>query len=237
MKKKVSELSKNELYEHFKKGVIETVKRHFNGRKEDLLEPAVFLGVKNSGMEEIAKRDKFVKEQMEMHDKIKPEGYKDYSIQTPLIPLGPFFEDHGSEEFNQVAKGAAMRLVKHAIREVNKNDMSAVMFSCFVSECFMAKAEGTAKDNIALHLGDTDVIDGAMKGYKKVSEMPNAEEKVILIFETSQTTEMIQFDILFSPDNNDKMMHSEKSLGKTTSPAQGIMAGILHTPETAFTAN
>jgi len=235
MNKKVSDLSRDELYEKFKEGITDTVRKHFNGPSENLLEPAVFLALKKDAIEKAAKKHSDVDEQMKYHKAIRPDGYEDYAIHTALIPLGPFFEDHGHPIMNDFAKKAAMKLIQLAIKDFTKDDMTAVMFSCFVSECYMAKGEGDSNTAASLHLGDTDVIEDAMKGYDRVKDMPNAEEKVIMLFETSQTTEMVQFDIL--NEDGFKMMTKEKSLGKTAAPGQGAIAGILHKPSTAFTAN
>ena len=236
MKKKVSELNRDELYEHFKIGIEATVQKVFNGKDNEILEPAVFIGVKKSAMEKMVKDNEAIAEQMNEIDSVRPEGHSDYAIHTALIPLGKFFEDHGHEMVNGLAKKAAMMMVQDAIKQMTKNDMSAVMFTCFVSECYVAKADNVKpEDKISFQLGDKDVIEGIKEGFDSVKDMPGAEETVMLMFETPQSTEMIKYDIMKA--GGYKMMAERKSLGKSDLPGQGAITGILHRKDSSFTAN
>lgn len=225
--KKTTEMSTQELFSYFKKGIVSMVEEHFNHHGKQELEPAVFVGVRRNAL---MKHEKF-KQSLpdELKEQIIGSLEEDRSIHTLCLPLGPFFSDKGSQIMNQFGKELARKVVDDAIQDLKKIDLNAVMFIVFVTEAFMVEqtTKGTDLAN-DLATGKKTVEDVARESIPPggVKDMPDAKERLVLMFETLTSSQLVAFDILRSDTYQEAINMQEYP--ETNNPGGGLFSGILH---------
>jgi hypothetical protein len=220
--KKQSEMTTQELFVHFKEGTIEMIKEHFNEHGNQIIEPAVFIGVKQNALANHAdflnSLPPVVKQQImeNIHD--------EHKIHTLCLPLGKLFQDHGNEIMNKASKNIARRMVDEAVNDFRKIDVNSVMFVLFVTEAYMAEHivdDKTAQD-IALGRKSIDSLipDGGVRS------MPGTKEVITLMYETLTSSQLITFDILRSDEYQEAI--NMREFPEMNQPSEGLFSGILH---------
>lgn len=225
--KKTSEMSTQELYSYFKDGIVKMVEEHFNHHGKQELEPAVFVGVRRNAL---MKHEKF-KQSLppEIKDQVIAGLEEDRLIHTLCLPLGPFFSDKGNAMINQFSKELARKMIDEAIKDLKQIDMNSVMFIVFVTEAYMVEQSHKGTDLATdLATGKKTVEDVARESIPPggVKDMPKAKERIVLMFETLTSSQLVAFDILRSDTYQEAINMQE--FPETNQPGGGLFSGILH---------
>ena len=210
-------MSTMDLYEYFKKGMIEMTKLNFNSAS-NRPEPAMFLGVRKSVLPKISKMIP-----QALLDEHKHEFENENAIHAIYMPLGMLFRDMGSPIASDIGKGIARKLMAETIQEIRKHDYNAVMFSAFITEAFV-------KVNHLPKNGKGTEVDEFLnsKDYKRPSLDPTSEEKVMISLETQNSSEMIMFDIVENKETDFLELVNEKQIGDSKTPMQGLFGGLIY---------
>lgn len=221
---KVDEMKAKELFQHFKEGIIGMVESHFNGhiKAGEDLEPAVFIGIRKKALLNHPKFDEMFPKQM--RDEVYSTLDEEYAIHTVLVPLGRFFNDHGHKELNHAMKIGAKTMVDSIIDEFKQFDLNAVMFMVFVSQCTMVEMDAPKDFLNKMATGqfkDSDLIpEGGVKS------MENAKERIVMVFETQNSSQMVTFDVLRSDTYQEAI--NMKEMPESSNPGGGLFSGFLH---------
>ena len=212
--KKTSEMNTMDLYEYFKKGMINMAKQNFVSVKSRP-EPAVFLGVKRSVLPKITHMIP-----QDIREQVMKNGASDDAIHVICLPLGIFFEDRGNDHVNDVGKTLARKLVGETIDQIRTHDYNGVMFTAFICEVFVQ----------VKHLNNAKTVDELLnsKDYKRPSKDPEAQDKVIITLETQNSSEIIMFDIIENKETDYMEIINEESAGDNKSASHGLFGGLIH---------
>jgi hypothetical protein len=246
MSKKISEMSYEEKYEQFKKGIIELVQMNFNGERHQL-EPIVFLGVKHDVLNHMLKNNKGDLEPFdsgcecegcqanrEMAKSIDMEAVKDKVHILPImiskeIALGAHFAEVLGPTAIETAKELVNKKVHGVIEELNKIAYGAVQYTAHVTEAFIMEHKFTEKDQSLENMGLPNSLSQIEEQLKNggVRSHPDAKEKAIIVLETMNFSEVVTFDMLRS-DNYQELTNEFCHEHADTPQTGGYLTGLIH---------
>lgn len=250
MSKKISEMDYLEKYQEFKKGIIELVKMNFNGNLH-MLEPIVFLGVKHDVLNYMLKNGtdgelqpldngcdcEGCRANRELAKTLKPEATKDKIHILPIeIARQLAAGNHMAEIFGNQAIETAKELINKrvhiAIEKLNKIALNAVQYTANITEAFILEHEISEKENSMRNMGKPDSLSQLEESLAKnggVRSHPDAKEKVIIVFETINFSEVVTFDMIRSEDSNYQELTNEHCHSQSHDPATGgYLTGLIH---------
>lgn len=220
-------------YEIFKNKITDLVKQQYGAtRGTGMLEPICFIGIsvdplhwKTYFNEQIGLRNIYKDLEIITKKKGKPCPSKEEFMVNQLsvmgIPLGVFFNDDPDlfkeenirESFLQFKKDMAVKEIKEAIEKINNKKESHVSFTAFVSEVFVAAIKLEDAEKIGGKPVNEEDYEAALEEYRKaggVKNMPGAEDKVIIMFESEYKADIITFDLLLNEDSEYCELINEK---------------------------
>ena len=227
------ELTLNEAFDNFKEGICQMVEMNFNGNNVGPLAPHVFLGLSPHFVEKMATEDERMREAW---DNIK--GHIDKhdlrKVLTMPLDISPFFE--GPPMFEQFGKMMADRMVREAIKKIGEDDITAIQFSAFVCEGYMREVHLTPEEIAREQLTgkqDPETEEILKNGVKND---PKAVEKMVIIFEHRQCTDIVVYDMLRGEDYQELTNKEEKQRSLTPCDS-GPLVGLLHKSGTSLGVN
>lgn len=243
MSKRISEMSYEEKYEEFKKGVIELLKLNFNGKVHPL-EPIVFLGVKQEVLEHFMKEKlnsecdcESCKANKEMMMSINPEDTKDKIHILPIMISNELeFGIKMSAVFGEMAVDSAKEIIDKkvhgVIEQLNKITYNAVQYSAHISEAYLVEHKFTEKDQALQNMGMPNALDDIEKQLKEsggVKNHPESKEKAIIVLETLHFSELVTFDMLRSEGSDYQELINEYCHSHADTPQTGrYLTGLIH---------
>lgn len=234
-KKKVSEMNYLEKFEQFKLGILELVETNFNGNKLEELEPVVFLGVKSEVITYLIKN-----KPEGMHLSGDMENLEENKEKICILPIfigkelsaGNHMESLLGPQALSIAKKIANDKITNAIDHFNSVISNAVQFSAHVCEAYILEQKYTEQEGSKMALG---IQPESIKNIEKfidengsVGNHPNAEEKVIIIFENIQYSQLVKYDMMRSEDSQYQELTNKFVHEPSYEPASGHLASFIH---------
>jgi len=226
-------------YELFKNKIIDMVKQQYGAiRGAGMLEPICFIGIsadplhwktyfddQNDLQDLYKKLKKIAKKEGKPYPSV--EEFVASQLSVLGVPLGVFFNDDPNlfqkqnvrESFLQFKKDMAVKEIKGVINKINDKKDSHVSFTAFVSEVFVAAVKKEDAEMIGGKPVNEKDYEAALEAYRKaggVKNMPGAEDKVIIMFESEYNADIITFDLLLNEDSEYcELINEKENMGFT----------------------
>lgn len=218
--KSIKELSYDQLYDVFKKGIIEMVTSQFNGQI-NVFPSVVFLGVKYKALKQVASTKNPIINDYDLQKQLQKNKHAEDSMNTIVIELGKYSIDYGDRLLNQMAKRTGVELVKKHIDILTENDPMGVMFYVHISECWTIISNQT--DNIDKKIEEYLETHSSLEGFEGV------KEALSFTFENKLGKhDHFQYDIIRSENSNYQMLGKCEEISVNSNRIEGIYSGLLN---------
>lgn len=237
MNKKISEMNLNEKFDNFKKGVIEMTQQIFNGKYGEL-EQTIILGVKPQLIEVLLKKfeDK-IDILNDTKEKIKKESADLDKIHVLPMNISKEISEiirviGNSPYAIQFAKERASEIIKERIDMFNSLLPFSVQFVAHVSEAYIVEKRISNQEKHDLDIGKkikpVKDIELEIENNGSIENIPDSKEKVIILLEQINSTQLITFDIIRNKEVGYQEIINKEELPASNDPSQGLFSGFLH---------